>query len=310
MKRVAPFVIVPAVLLLLPLGLGGCGSKSGGTSGPDGFHFTVPGFTVPAGQEFYQCFFVHQDTGGTQTQARGAMKFSYTAETDVVHHVVVFTSDNGEADGTTARCDTVFELGWNFRYAGGKQTNALELPAGVAVQLERQTTWVLQFHYLNASTSDVVDHSSIDVDFTPVGEKFTKAGLAVGGDTGFTIPPTGAPYDVTGTCTMPSGFPDAKIFGLWPHMHQIGTHFKVEVTHGGVTTTPVDENWNFGDQKLWLYTGADEMPVSAGDSVKTTCTYVNNTGADVPYGESSTQEMCFNFIYFYPTPFTQSIPCL
>jgi len=27
---------------------------------------------------------------------------------------------------------------------------------------------------------------------------------------------------------------------------------------------------------------------------------VNNTGAPVSFGESSTQEMCFNFLYYYP----------
>ncbi len=34
--------------------------------------------------------------------------------------------------------------------------------------------------------------------------------------------------------------------------------------------------------------------------MQTTCSYVNNTGATVSFGDSSTDEMCFTGIYKYP----------
>ena len=292
-----------ALLLLSALPLVACaGSKSSGAV-PQSFHYAIPGHLIPAGNEHYQCFFVKADTGGTDAKPRGAMKFSYTPDTNTVHHMVIFTSDNGEADGSTRNC-LAFENGWNFRYAGGLATGPLTMPDGVAAPLKPHETYVIQIHYLNASTSDVTDHTSVDVEYTPVDASYQYAAIAILGQTGFSIAADGAPHDIVGTCSIPAGYPTTHVFGLWPHMHQIGTHFRVDMTLAGVTTTPIDETWNFGDQKLWLYLPptAQMFDVAAGDSITTTCTYTNNTGAIVHWGESSTQEMCFNFLYYYPAP--------
>lgn len=282
-----------------------CGADSGP---PATFHWTVPGQLIPAGQEFYQCFFVHDATGGTDAAPRGVVKFSYAADSAVVHHVVVFTSNNDEKDGTSRRC-AIIEGGWDFRYAGGKQTGALVMPDGVATPVKPNEIYVFQVHYLNASSRDVTDHSlTMDFTYTKPGQSYTIAGLAVAGKVAFTIPATGAPYTIDGTCTVPSGT-TPHVFAMWPHMHQIGTHFSVNVVQNGVTSTPIDEDWNFGEQALWLYPSDREFLFNPGDQILTHCTYVDNTGAPVNWGESSTQEMCFNFIYYYPAE-TVSTMCM
>jgi dopamine beta-monooxygenase len=285
MKRLATVALVAL--------LASCGDDS---APPAALHWTVPGQVIPAGQEFYQCFFVHAATGGTDANPRGVVQFSYAAESPVVHHIVLFTSNNDERDGSSRRC-ALFEFGWDFRYAGGKQTGALAMPDGVATPVKPNEVYVIQFHYLNASSSDVTDHSAVDITYTKPNESYTIAGLAVGGRLGFTIPATGAPYTVDGTCTM--GAP-SHIFAIWPHMHQIGSHFAADIVQNGVTTTPIDEDWNFGDQTLWVYPGDRQFVMNPGDAILTHCSYVNNTGATVYFGESSTEEMCFNLFYFYP----------
>ena len=289
------------------------GSKAPGASialpPPAGLHWTVPGFVIAPGTEGYQCFYFHQRTGGTASKPRGAVKFSYAPDSTAVHHVVVFTSTNNEPHDTTQPCQFLFADGWNFRYAGGKATGPLVVPAGTAVPLAPEEVWVFQFHFLNASTAPITDHSAIDIEFADPEASFTHASLLLLGKKGFSIPSTGSPVEVVGTCDVPVGTPPMKIFGLWPHMHQIGTHFKVDITHAGVSTTPIDEAWNFGDQTLWTYPGASEINFGAGDSIRTTCTYVNSTGQAVAFGELSEQEMCFNFVYYYPATLVQSLPC-
>lgn len=295
------------LLPILGLALAGCGSSK--SSPPSSFSWSVPSYVIDAGNEHYQCFIVKANVGGTAADPRGAVKFSYTPDTGAVHHLVVFTSNNDEVDGSTRACN-VFEQGWDFRYAGGLTTNPLVMPAGVASPLKPVQTFVFQFHYLNASTAPIIDHTRIDIEYTKPGESYTKAALAILGSAQFTIPANNAPYDVQSVCAVPAG-PTTHVFGIWPHMHQIGTHFRVDFNLGGTTQTPIDETWNFGDQKLWQYPGDGPamFDVAGGDSITTTCTYTNNTGAPVSVGESSTEEMCFNFLYYYPSPTGESVIC-
>jgi hypothetical protein len=40
--------------------------------------------------------------------------------------------------------------------------------------------------------------------------------------------------------------------------------------------------------------------LEAGESIQSTCTFDNDTAAAVPFGPSTTQEMCYNFTMSYP----------
>jgi hypothetical protein len=80
-------------------------------------------------------------------------------------------------------------------------------------------------------------------------------------------------------------------------MHQIATHQKFTVTSGSTVTALLDTDYLFSEQKN--YPMADTL-VHAGDTLTTTCTYVNTTGSPVSFGESSNNEMCFTGIYRYP----------
>ena len=43
-----------------------------------------------------------------------------------------------------------------------------------------------------------------------------------------------------------------------------------------------------------------ELILNTGDTVTTTCIYDNPTSRNVTFGESTTNEMCFNFALYYP----------
>jgi hypothetical protein len=59
-----------------------------------------------------------------------------------------------------------------------------------------------------------------------------------------------------------------------------------------------DQPFQFGEQGT--YGLAPEVILETGDVVTTTCTYDNPTARSVTFGESTNNEMCFNFAAYYP----------
>lgn len=293
-------------LFLLAILTAGCSSSSGGGSNPQTFTYTIPNFTIPATTEVYQCFTITAPTGGTASEDVGAKRFAYVAGSEAVHHIVIFREMGSEPDGT--RECAAFDMSWNPYYAGGPVTDPLETPAGVAFPVNEVETWVIQMHYVNASDVPVVDDTQVEIGFTVPGEAFTRAGLVIAGSTNISLQPNTPNQTVVGTCPIP-GSPTINVnaFAMWPHMHQLGTNFKVEHVKSTVTTTLIDSAWSFGDQPLWIPPA--EIAITNNDQFVTTCTYNNITDQVVSFGESTFEEMCFNFLYYYPAIVNQMLPC-
>ena len=109
------------------------------------------------------------------------------------------------------------------------------------------------------------------------------------------IPSDGQPHTVTGGCEINRSW---NMFTVWPHMHQHATHQNFQVTKGGVVTKILDNKpYSFEEQGNYQIT---PMLLEPGDRVETSCTYVNNTGVPLRYGDSSNEEMCFTGVYKYP----------
>jgi hypothetical protein len=80
-------------------------------------------------------------------------------------------------------------------------------------------------------------------------------------------------------------------------MHKTGAHMRSTIMRGG--TTPellLDHDFSFNDQRQY------DTPriLNQGDTIKTECMYDNQTGASIAFGESTSQEMCYDFIVAYP----------
>ena len=101
---------------------------------------------------------------------------------------------------------------------------------------------------------------------------------------------------MTGTCTINNSY---TMFALWPHMHKLAVHQKIELVRGTTTTVLHDMPYAFGEQKYWLQ--APEIQVQSNDKIRVTCTYNNTTGTTIGFGDSSDDEMCFGGMYRYPS---------
>jgi hypothetical protein len=82
-----------------------------------------------------------------------------------------------------------------------------------------------------------------------------------------------------------------------PHMHTLGTHMKTVINRaGGTQDMLVDKPFTFTDQRAYPL----DLVIHANDTMTTTCTFKNTTAASVGFGTSTTAEMCYNFVVYYP----------
>jgi hypothetical protein len=121
-----------------------------------------------------------------------------------------------------------------------------------------------------------------------------EADMTFAGTQQINIPSDGQPHDAVGGCATPREY---NVFALWPHMHQHAIHQKVVLNPAANPETLLDDAYQFTEQKN--YPRAVKT-IPKGSRIETTCTYVNNTGVPLMFGDSSNEEMCFTGIYKYP----------
>lgn len=290
---------------------GGGGVDAPGTTDPDGGGGPdaplPPGYTrligrtwsLPAGQpDTYRCvrLTVTQDTYITGFKAQAPQG---------THHTLL-----GITSGRTAGPDGEFDcavgtLGLKMLYASGVGTNDYDFPAGVAVKVSAGQQLLLNLHLYNTSDQPITGDSAILVKTVPTAPA-NLAEFVFAGKFLFSIPSNGQPTTVTGGCTIASGR-NYQLFAVWPHMHQIATHQKVTLIRGGTPTVLHDGAFAFGEQNFYQQT--PEVNLVGGDQIRVECTYVNNSGHNITFGDSSDAEMCFAGLYRYPSSNSNLFEC-
>ena len=208
------------------------------------------------------------------------------------HHEVLTISTSSTATGDydcfAGSLDT------EMLYAAGVGTDDLLFPPGVAIHIPAGTYLNLNLHLFNATDNALSDHSGVLVKLVQPADVQHEADMMFSGTFTIDVPSDGQPHTAQGGCTAAS---DWHIFTLWPHMHQTATHQTWTYSHGGVPTALLDDDFRFTEQRN--YPIADTL-IHKGDVINTVCTYVNNTGSVMTWGDGSDKEMCFTGMYKYP----------
>src|SRR5206468_1527340 len=114
----------------------------------------------------------------------------------------------------------------------------------------------------------------------------------------FQLPPNCPSTSVSADCPNTLG-QTFHAFTVWPHMHVKGRALTTMLKHAGAADQLVTDRptYDFGAQ----YLEPASFLIQPNDTLTTRCTW-DTTGAtgNTPWGESTSQEMCFNFIYLYP----------
>jgi hypothetical protein len=296
MRRIG-FVLATALLSL------SCGDDSS-QNGPlqplppaGGQQLASMPYTVQPGQEKYFCYTFHSP----KDAARSIIEVQPITGT-IVHHAVLFQTLVPEREGFS-ECPVLIKQTWLPIWGGGRNTNGIKLPDGVAFNIDSDTQYLLQLHLLNAGSAPVTERSGINLTYAPVGATLTPAGIYAFGTFSVDIPAGAMGVQKVISCNANR---DMHVFATFPHMHKLGK--KLEFMHG---TTQADatmqyakDPWVFGDQPM----DPVDFVVNPGDFTQATCTWDNPTNVDVKYGESTNDEMCFFLLFYYP--YTQLGGCV
>ncbi|HMJ53677.1 MAG TPA: hypothetical protein VK540_16440 [Polyangiaceae bacterium] len=248
------------------------------------------------GVEFYACF----NFASPWKQPVQALQFSTIIDnSETLHHWLLYQSPLGTQDGSYSYCDgqhpgQALITGW----APGN--DGLHLPPDVGLELPPPTgSYVLELHYNNPSLKPFLDRSGVRVcattKFRPKTASITWAGTEK-----INILPR-ATGTASGKCDPGrkglGANDDIHVFNAWPHMHKSGTRMATIINRkGGGQEIMLDKPFNFASQ-----IGYDiAVDIHPGDSLFTTCYYDNTTAGPIGFGPSTTQEMCYDFLYAYP----------
>jgi hypothetical protein len=208
------------------------------------------------------------------------------------HHTVLMIGPPDGPDGDT-ECSSV--LTKPAIYASGVGTEALDMPDGVAIHIRPGQQLLLNLHLFDLSDDPITGTSGIQIMTTDPVDAAHEAGVILAGKTKGLVVPVGASTQ-TGTCTVPSA--GITVFAIAPHMHLLGTHMTVTYSHDTTPATLLDTDYSFDNQNFRVMQPA--VTSAAGDQMTIACSYMNETGADVLFGESTENEMCFALTFIYP----------
>jgi hypothetical protein len=248
------------------------------------------------GVEFYACF---NFAPPWKDVVQGVEFTSIIDNSETLHHWLLYQSPIGTADGTYSYClgthpGQALITGW----APGHQDIAL--PPDVGLELPPPTgSYVLEIHYSNPTLKPFLDRSGVRVCAT---NKFRPktASITWAGTERINIPPR-AMATASGKCDpLRKGLgpnDPIHIFRAWPHMHVTGTRMVTVINRkAGGQELLLDKPFHFANQ-----VGYDvSVALQPGDSLFTTCYYNNTTTGAIGFGPSTSQEMCYDFLYAYP----------
>jgi hypothetical protein len=260
-------------------------------------------YSLPVDDTNYVCWAMTIPEGGGDNEH--AVRFEHIIDnTSNLHHMLLFRNRDGDSPEGPFSCGS-FPLNWDMisGWAPGRQPE--QLPPGVGVPLSPGMQLVLQVHYDNVTQANVTDNSGIRI-VTVDQEGLTPAGIMWAGGAWYPAI-NGSNVRRRGTCRIRTPI---TIFQNFPHMHELGLRITLEVKRAGSNTwdllTEVPA-WDFEDQPN-VSIPMQEQQLNVDDEIRTTCWW-NTQGRSVSFGESTDDEMCFNFIYHYPLLSNPTLAC-
>lgn len=216
----------------------------------------------------------------------------------VVHHVIMYIVPRTAAVNKDAQ-DTA--PGWEC--FGGANVNtdgtlgawapggsAVRFPAGTGIRVQPNQVIAMQIHY-NTDNGIEPDQTAVKLMYG-TGTERSAYMLPLVADN-FAIPANGQNYAHSETFPNSLGF-QLNVWGFLPHMHTKGK--KISLTATGNNECLVDiQRWDFHWQSQYFRKTAFQL--SRTNSIRLSCTWDNPTNSVVRWGEGTSEEMCFAFVY-------------
>jgi len=228
------------------------------------------------------------------------------------HHLIVYRSTATEEDTVAKECTPFVDVIGGDAYPlmitqVGDET--LTLPKGVALRLEPGQMIRMEAHYLNYYPDPIVAHADVTFHTVPESEVEHEAGLMLYGTPDIRVP--AGQERSTPWYYLPI-WEGSKVFAATGHTHRFGTNVELrkasapEPTGLGdepVTSEediyPLDEAYEWDEAPVIEYD--PPLAFGADEGIRYRCSWHNTSSQTVSFGESANQEMCFFWLYYYPT---------
>ncbi|MBA3538910.1 MAG: hypothetical protein H0T79_04720 [Deltaproteobacteria bacterium] len=307
------------VLVVLASSLFACGKDpvtsggldaSGGTSDAppltgEKFSLVWGPVSIPSGDEGTQCVDIKL-SNPTEIKVRQLHNVLGGGS----HHLIVYRNDMDTVERKTPYDCQPFTGALNATgmvapmMITQKHDDALTLPEGVAYTLKPNQMIRIEMHYNN--TGDVPVDLQATTEFYAHDPALIQheANILFIGSPDIKIPAMGTQtvnqfFSPGRTNLDLSG---AKFFAITGHTHQYGLDVEVNTaaTKGGAKTSvyaPDPFDWSEPETT----THQPEFQIPAGGGFDFKCDYRNTSGQEVGFGESTNDEMCFFWAYYYPS---------
>jgi hypothetical protein len=209
------------------------------------------------------------------------------------HHTALSIDAAGGDDGVfPCQASTT---GFQILFGSGLGTESFALPEGVAFKVPAGTQLLLNLHLYNFGEAMITGRSGIEVRLAEPRDVVHEAETIYVLDFDLEVPTGESTHRVS--CTMNGA---TTVFGVFPHMHRLGTHMRGVAHRGGIGGEEIvlhDEAFAFEEQLDYRIEPSVEL--EDGDVVSGDCSFYN-PDAPVSFGDSTDSEMCVLGLYRYP----------
>ncbi|XP_031554202.1 DBH-like monooxygenase protein 1 isoform X2 [Actinia tenebrosa] len=174
--------------------------------------------------------------------------------------------------------------------------------------------FVMEVHYDNPDhKSGIIDNSGVRFFYTPNLRKYDAGVFTVGSSVSpwLMVPPKQRKWLTTSSCSRSctekhlknSSLPETgiKIFSAFLHTHLSGRAAWTQHTRDGKELPEIarDDNYDFNFQDIQFL--RNEVHLKPGDEIIHNCVYNTMDRTKLTFGGDSTRdEMCLNFVFYYP----------
>lgn len=289
------------------VGTGGDVAATGGTIGAGGttampqtetYTFTTEQFSVPPGAEVYKCQ-DFQNPFGKDIDILYSESFMAPGS----HHMFAFRGSTYNNNTGLSDCSGLQIA--EYIHTAQTPQQIYTYPPGVGRFLAASDGIRLQSHYINTTTSTINAQVSVTVNYVdPSQVQAHAAAIFLNNISGIHVIPGAS--TISSTAAMPNygGFMGVplEVIGAGSHMHKRGVNFVANVVGGPQIYQTTD--W---DEPVGVAFDPP-MELAPGSSIQWACSYQNDTGSTLGFGESAaTNEMCIFTAVYYPAPGGMSI---
>ena len=247
---------------------------------------TMQSFTVDAGQEVYMCQDFANPFKGVEADIVSYELHMSTGS----HHMFAFYTANA-TDGSLITCPQGGLTFAPYTFTAGSPDAVETYPNGMGAAIPATQGFTINAHFINATASPLTGNVALTVYVANPGQVTQHVGPIFLNQALLSVPATNQPSTSTSSYSLTQ---DVNLLLGSSHMHQRATNFVSSASTGQM----LYQTTVWAEPKPVIY--SPPLHLSTGTTITWSCTYVNDTGSTLTFGESaSTNVMCISeFIYF------------